>query len=141
MVWYIISTVNANQFHYNDNQNHFWGEIMKQALKYLTLLIIPFILIKSYHIFESESLVIAMIVLYGLFDFRYPFLFIPSLIISPSVAVTSIILIMIGLAVLLRRFYSKNLYFRLGTQPIPITRFNLYFDGYFFLPNQNSQLL
>ena len=87
---------------------------MKQALKYLTLLIIPFILIKSYHIFESESLVIAMIVLYGLFDFRYPLLFIPSLIISPSVAVTSIILIMIGLAVLLRRFYSKNLYFSLS---------------------------
>lgn len=87
---------------------------MKQALKYLTLLIIPFILIKSYHIFQSESLVIAMIVLYGLFDFRYPLLFIPSLIISPSIAVTSIILIMIGLAVLLRRFYSKNLYFSLG---------------------------
>ena len=87
---------------------------MKQALKYLTLLIIPFILIKSYNIFESESIVIAMIVLYGLFDFRYPLYFLPSLLISPSIAVTSIILIMLGLAILLRRLYSKNIYYSLG---------------------------
>ncbi len=100
---------------------------MKIIYKLFILLLIPLLLIT-----KNYALVGVSIIIYSLFDFRYPLFFIPCAFLNEDLRISSIFLIIIGLSMVLRKYYTYKkhyiLIFALLSETLIYVTFSLFLD-------------